>query len=93
MRTVVTRMGLLTDGKGAVESRGLVRKVPSKTGRMGSTAPAAASSPAALLSRSFSAFRIVSRESALRHEEEDPQPSSAAKDDTRVFWVDVPRKP
>lgn len=65
LATDVRSIGLLTAGKGAVESKGVVIKDPSKTGRMGSLAPAAASKVGAALNRFPCAFKMVSRGKAL----------------------------
>lgn len=65
LATEVISRGLLTDGKGAVESKGVVMKDPSKTGRMGSTVPAAGSRVDAIPRRFSCAFRMVSRNKAF----------------------------
>ena len=65
LATVVISKGLLTDGKGAVESKGDVTKDPSKTGRMGTIAPAAGSRVDAIPKRISCALRMVSRDKAF----------------------------
>lgn len=67
LATEVISRGLLTDGKGAVESKGVVMKEPSKTGRMGSTVPAAGSRVDAMLIRFSCSPSIVSRDKAFWH--------------------------
>lgn len=65
LATEVISRGLLTDGKGAVESKGVVMKDRSKTGRMGSTVPAAGSRMNAIPKRFSCAPRMVSRDKAF----------------------------
>lgn len=65
LATEVISSGLLTDGKGAVESKGVVMKDPSKTGRMGTITPAARSRVDAILERFACALRMVSRDKAF----------------------------
>jgi hypothetical protein len=65
LATEVISRGLLTDGKGAVESKGVVMKDLSKTGRMGSIAPAAGSRVKAISKRFSCALRMVSRDKAF----------------------------
>lgn len=65
LATEVISRGLLTDGKGAVESKGAVMKDPSKTERMGTTVPAAGSRVDAVSKRFSCALRMVSRDKAF----------------------------
>ena len=65
LATEVISRGLLTGGKGAVESKGVVMKDPSKTGRMGSTMPAAGSRVDAIPKRFPCALRMVSSDKAF----------------------------
>lgn len=59
-------MGLLTDGKGAVESRGDVMNWPSRTTRMGCDRPVEGSMLMESLYSSPWASRMVSRESEFQ---------------------------
>jgi hypothetical protein len=61
---VISR-GLLTGGKWVVESKEVVMKDPSKTGRMGSTVPAAGSRVDAIPKRFACAARIVFKDKAF----------------------------
>lgn len=68
LATDVTSIGLLTVGKGAVESRGVVTRDPSKMGRIGWALPAAASRENALLTRLTCALKMVFRDKAFWQE-------------------------
>ena len=67
LATEVISRGLLTDGKGAVESKGAVTKEASKTGRMGTIVPAEGSRVDAILKRFSCALRMVSKGKAFWH--------------------------
>lgn len=70
LRTVETTMGLDCWGKLAVRSRGFVMRLLSRTGRIGSEAPAAGSSSlfAAALTRFVCADMIESKDSEFRQD-------------------------
>lgn len=64
LATEVISRDLLTDGNRAVESKGVVIKDLSKTGRMGSAVPAAWSRVDAMSKRLSCAVRMVLRDKA-----------------------------
>lgn len=67
VRTVESKMGFETAGKGALESRGVVMRDPSRTGRMGEAVPVEASMFTASLNRFDCAEIISSRDREDRH--------------------------